>query len=317
MNPIYSIIIPVYNAEKYLESCIESVLTQSSASTFEVVLVNDGSRDGSAAICDRYAAQDPRFRAIHQPNQGVSVARNTGIAAATGQYVLFLDSDDLWDSKLLESLDRFLPQQPDMVEFGCCHFLHDQITATFPPTCVSNGESGEAYYELHEKTGGLPLVSACMAAFRRQFLLENDLRFPMGISYGEDFYFCTHCLKRAQSVYTVSEAMYRYRMNELSATHTPDLKKIRDLLSVSAGMYRLFPGTLLANYYCMRIWTIAGLNRENAKQLYGFLQENSDILQHITDKKARIACAFYKTLGWYDGAKLLRFLVDIRNHVKR
>ncbi|MDD5955224.1 MAG: glycosyltransferase, partial [Firmicutes bacterium] len=79
MTPVYSIVIPVYNAEKYLESCVQSVLNQSTESAFEVILVNDGSRDGSGAICDRLAQQDKRFHVIHQVNQGVSAARNAGI----------------------------------------------------------------------------------------------------------------------------------------------------------------------------------------------------------------------------------------------
>ena len=93
MIPTYSIVIPVYNAEKYLDGCMQSVLMQRSGSKYEIILVNDGSVDRSAELCDRYAAQLPCVKVIHQTNQGVSAARNAGISASNGRYILFLDAD--------------------------------------------------------------------------------------------------------------------------------------------------------------------------------------------------------------------------------
>ena len=97
-----SIIIPVYNAEEYLDRCLESVLEQSFTS-FEVILVDDGSTDSSPLICDRYSATDPRFRTVHKENGGVSSARNAGMDLAKGEYLMFLDSDD---ALLPDALER-------------------------------------------------------------------------------------------------------------------------------------------------------------------------------------------------------------------
>ena len=88
-----SIIVPVYNAEDYLERCLHSILDQE-FSSYEVILVDDGSTDASWLICDRYSSTDPRFITLHQPNKGVSAARNAGINMAQGEYVMFLDADD-------------------------------------------------------------------------------------------------------------------------------------------------------------------------------------------------------------------------------
>lgn len=313
MTPVYSIVIPVYNAEKYLEKCIESVFAQNSASAFEIILVNDGSRDGSAVLCDRFAAEDNRISAIHQKNQGVSAARNAGISAAKGQYVLFLDSDDLWEPDLLASVDQVVLCRPDMIGFGYCHFTDDKVGASFLPTHVADGQSGEDCMKWHEEKGIMPIVSVCVTVFRRQFLLENNLRFPLGVSFGEDLHFSMHCLKQAKSVCTINKVLYKYRMNDQSATHTLTPKKIHDLLSTCVDMYKLFPNGLFADYYCMSIWNIEGLTRQQAKELDGFLRENSYILQHISGKKARIALVFYKVLGWHGGAKLLRILSDARH----
>ena len=316
-NPIYSIIVPVYNAEKYLDHCIESVLAQNSASEFELILVNDGSRDGSAAICDRYAEINSHIHVIHQKNQGVSAARNAGIAAAKGQYVLFLDSDDIWPDKMLETVECYLDTKPDIIEFGCCYFGDEGIQKTDIPACMCDGKSGTEYIAIHEKAGVMINASACMRAFRRTFLVDNQLEFPLGISYGEDFYFCMQCLKYAQSIYTIPEILYWYRMNQTSATHAPTLKSIRDVLSVSIEIYRLFPISLFADYYCMRIWRLERLSRADADKLKKLLQDNRDILQHVSGWQARIARGLYFLFGWYNGAKLLRVLTNVRNFIKR
>ena len=316
MNPVYSIVIPVYNAEKYLDDCIASVLAQKSSSVFEIILVNDGSRDNSPVICDRYAQLDARFVVIHQKNQGVSVARNNGILAAKGQYVLFLDSDDRLDAELLQSMDTFVSKAPDMIEFEWRYFSDSGEGKRFPLEVSASGETGEALFAKHEKLGIMPIVTCWAAAFRREFLLEQQLVFPAGVSYGEDFCFCLHCLKQAQSVYSVTEPLYWYRINEMSVTHTLTLKKIKDLLEITVEIYRLFPSALLADYYCMRIWRIETLKPEDAKQLKGFLQENRDILQHISGGLPRIARMSYCLFGWYRGAKVLRVLSNIVHLVR-
>lgn len=98
----FSVIVPVYNVQQYLEQCIESVLRQS-YTNYEIILVDDGSTDGSTEICDRYVTNYPFVKVIHQENGGISAARNTGLDCATGKYVLFLDSDDFISSNALQS----------------------------------------------------------------------------------------------------------------------------------------------------------------------------------------------------------------------
>ena len=98
-----SVIVPVYNVEAYLEKCVRSVLAQS-CGDFELLLIDDGSKDGSGAVCDRLAAEDERIRVIHQENRGLAAARNRGLDEAKGRYIIFLDSDDYWDGGVLEAL---------------------------------------------------------------------------------------------------------------------------------------------------------------------------------------------------------------------
>jgi len=316
MMPTYSIVIPVYNAEKYLESCVNSVLTQHSASSYEVILVNDGSLDKSPRICDRLAATVSCVKVIHQENQGVSAARNAGIAAAAGTYILFLDGDDCWDPCLLQTLDEILPQQPDMIEFGYQTFGNQPAQITVLPAVSASGETGIAFFEAHKEINTMPIASSCTAAFRRQLLEAHNIRFPEGVSYGEDFSFHMHCLKCAKSVVSIPEPLYQYRMNAQSATHTLTVRKMRDMLLACAGMYRLFPCAMLANYYCMKILNLDRLSRKEAEELYGLLRENRDILRHVSGGKMRITRMLYSVLGWYQTSRLIQFCLRARNAQK-
>ena len=157
MKPKISVIIPVYNAEKYLESCVQSVLQQETESEYEIILVNDGSRDGSPELCDCLARQDGRIRVIHQVNQGVSAARNAGIAAASGEYILFLDSDDKMADNMLMRLKQVVLQQPDMIEFGYGEFVEDRILNTVVPDAEFVKGSGLSYFDRCSQKMRMPL----------------------------------------------------------------------------------------------------------------------------------------------------------------
>ena len=106
--PIISIIIPIYNAEKYLSTCIESILSQG-FEDFELLLINDGSKDNSLSICNDYAQRDSRIKVFDKPNGGVSSARNLGLDNATGEYVMFVDADDRLAPNALEMFSPYIP----------------------------------------------------------------------------------------------------------------------------------------------------------------------------------------------------------------
>lgn len=306
MAPTYSIVIPVYNAEKYLESCVSSVMAQQTASSYEIILIDDGSTDESAQICDRYAGKLPCVKVIHQANQGVSAARNAGIAAAVGTYILFLDGDDCWNERLLQVLDAELPRQPDLIEFGYQTFGDADLHATVLPVATAAGKTGPEFFAAHKAAGTMPIGSSCTAAFRRQFLEKQAIRFPVGVSYGEDFTFHMHCLKVAETVVSIPKPLYLYRRNAQSATHMLTVKKMRDILCTCVEMYRLFPCGMLANYYCMKILNLDRLSASDAAQLKELLWENRDILRHVTGTKMRAARMLYCVLGWHRASRLIQ-----------
>ena len=117
-----SVIVPVYNAEEYLEECLESIKNQT-YTNIEVILVNDGSTDGSKEICEQYCEKDNRFKLVNQENQGQSVARNLGVAESVGQFIMFVDSDDVVRENIVEVLLSYMKEDVDLVE---CNLVRNQ-----------------------------------------------------------------------------------------------------------------------------------------------------------------------------------------------
>ena len=143
-----SIIVPIYNVEKYLEECLDSIKNQT-YTDIEVVLVNDGSTDGSKEICERYCEQDCRFKLINQENQGQSVARNNGVAASTGEFITFVDSDDVIAAKYLENLYAYMTEEIDLIEceYRVTRTVFDKLKELENPQIVFEGNSEEAVKE--------------------------------------------------------------------------------------------------------------------------------------------------------------------------
>lgn len=119
-NKKVSIIVPVYNVEKYLQRCIESILTQTETD-FELLLIDDGSKDKSGLMCDDYAQKDKRVNVIHKENGGVSSARNLGIEKANGEWMCFIDADDYVRQDFLSNIQQYLFGDVDIVHWGFCY----------------------------------------------------------------------------------------------------------------------------------------------------------------------------------------------------
>ena len=311
----FSVIIPVYNVKEYLSNCIDSVLAQSTGS-FEIILVDDGSTDGSGALCDQYAEKYPQILAIHQQNQGVSVARNTGIEKATGEYVLFLDSDDWWEPNLLELLTPLTKKSPDLVEFGYkIIYANGQIICT-RPQLLAEGTRGSEHLQHLFQNNTMPIGSSCASAYRRQFMQDHKLCFPVGVRYGEDLKFRIEILEHASCVYSLREALYCYRMRETSVTHNLSVQNFHDVLSIVAEICRAYPLPATANYYCMRLLSVPSLTRKEAKKLKPIYRKNRDLLKLVSGCHPRIVRFAFSVFGWYSGAKLILFCVSVKQLLK-
>ncbi|MDR2912185.1 MAG: glycosyltransferase [Alistipes sp.] len=204
--PLISVIVPVYNAEKYLARCIDSVLAQTHAD-LELILVDDGSRDRSGAICDAAAARDPRVKVIHKANGGVSAARNDGIEASRGEWIAFCDNDDFYAPAMLERLlEICLTTDADIAQCRCEKGAAESLP-TPPPQPVktfTNREILENFYT--EAT-----IYIWDKLYRRH--VWRDVRFPVGSYTGEDLAVVHLLLWAADRVATTRERLYYHFRN--------------------------------------------------------------------------------------------------------
>ena len=210
--PDVSIIVPIYNVEKYLRRCIDSILSQTFIS-FELLLIDDGSTDASGAICDEYALMDRRIHVTHQINRGVSAARNVGLDKSVGKYVCFVDSDDWVTSDYLATLMEQV-QGFDVLFFGFFLRYNDEssMSLSLRRQCAVNEIEKEQFMLslCKNDTGYNVLGYAFDKIFRRNLIEKYNLRFDENICLGEDEIFAlAYCLK-AQYLKVIPDVLYYY-----------------------------------------------------------------------------------------------------------
>lgn len=213
-----SIILPVYNVEDYVEQSIQSILKQTHPH-FELIIVNDGSTDTSGEICEEYAREDGRIHLIHQENQGLSMARNNGLEVATGDYILFVDSDDYIHRDLLSVLYGHLRKHDAAV--SVCDYLavaEDEKESNYETSVYDTTyqvlDSLEAVSEIVEKSQARMII-ACGKLYEKE--LFNQVRYPQG-KYHEDEFVTYRLFYQAQKIVVTDAQLYFYRQRSESIT---------------------------------------------------------------------------------------------------
>ncbi len=210
-----SVIVPVYNAEMALNQCVDSVLCQT-FKDFELILIDDGSVDNCPCICDEYAQIDPRVMVIHKENQGVSAARNDGLDVASGTYITFVDSDDYVSSNYLSALVEGVKNDFDFVCAAKTNIYSDRQLSDKKPAFELDltQEIGSSYYN---KLAGY--TSPWMKLFKREIIMEHNIRFNPAVHYGEDTAFVYEYLSYCKRIKQIPDCVYFYRVYEGSAAH--------------------------------------------------------------------------------------------------
>ena len=220
-----SVIVPVYNVEEYLEECLESI-RQQTFTDIEVILVNDGSTDGSREICEQFCQKDSRFKLINQENQGQSVARNRGVKESIGQYIMFVDSDDVINTNILEVLLPYMKMDVDIVE---CRMTRkkEEFYLNKTSTIVFEGNSKEAILNCIE----FKEVKYCpfTKLYRREII--EKIPFLEGYIY-EDVYNGINYLKHMRKIIVVDYIGYYYRVRPNSTMTKTFNEKDLDIFKV-------------------------------------------------------------------------------------
>ena len=302
----FSVIVPVYNVEKYLSECIESVLMQT-FSDFELLLVDDGSKDDSGKICDQYEAKDNRIKVIHKENGGQSTARNCGVKEAQGQYVIFLDSDDFIASNhFFADIKANLQNDEDIVIFRYCKYYNENKIddCNISLASISFQDKGELFAELVKRDAFFcSCWSKCIAL---KILKKNNVMFDENMRCEDmDWYYSV--LQYAQTFAVIDQPYIQYRQRENSVTTGVSVKNIRDYCytinkwnkvfsQMPEGMEKNALMSSLAKLYCNLLISYARNYKklkECKKEIFSF----KPLLRYTMNPRTRMIRKFSKYFG--------------------
>lgn len=228
MPDLISVIIPVYNIAPYLDACLESVCQQT-YNMFEILIIDDGSTDGSYQKCQQYAEKYPYITVLHQSHQGVSAARNLGIKKANGKYIAFVDGDDTIDVNYLETLEQYMLEDKYDIVFCACRII-DVKKNTEKIFSISENYSGVLQNDfnlLYTSKTRISIGTPVCKLFKRDIILKNNIQFNESMINHEDAVFTFTYLQECSRYYIINETFYNYfKHSRGSATESFNDKRL-------------------------------------------------------------------------------------------
>ena len=320
-----SVIVPVYNVEKYIDKCIDSIVKQT-YSNLEIILVNDGSTDNSGKKCDEWADTDNRIKVIHKDNGGLSDARNAGMAISTGEYIGFVDSDDWIDVRMYESLYRVIKKYGARVSL--CQFKEactEDVDVEENERCTVYSGRNLLRHMFEGKTE--PYVTYSVWKFLYQTELIDKLSFPVGRLY-EDVLFTTKALWNEEQVPVCHQEMYFYRIRPESITQKKlNKKNIEDVFEYCDGLLTFYENnaSIDENAYLREavLWTILSYRyvlgstkeeKELASRMNNYLRHNTIDKTTIKDNTFIKSVRYTAWSGPLVYRKIYRFISGLRKH---
>lgn len=313
-----SIIIPLYNSEKYVKACVESVLSQSYRE-LELIIVDDGSIDGSLRIAKQLQSKDNRILVYTKKNGGASSARNYGLLRASGEYLLFLDSDDMWyDEEMLMSLVTRMESQKslDFVLFNGIYKSKNKQKRIFPKVEKSQSLSKQELFHKLIQSGAVN-ISPCMRIIKTQFLLRNKIFFIEGI-INEDVLWSIEMISKCRAFDIIDSLYYVYNRDNIhSVTKNINEKEILDCIYVLEQLVNKGTNASLLSFaafmYVILLFNVSKIkDNKFRKQQYNYLYKYRFLLKYNLHPKVRIITLLYNALGFKTVLFLLRTYDTIR-----
>lgn len=327
-----SIIIPVYNVEQYLQSCVQSVITQT-YQDLQVILVNDGSTDSSGALCDQLAKQDKRIQVLHKKNGGLSDARNAGLKVATGDYVAFLDSDDVYllndGLKLLMALAQ--AEQPDVLLFQAVDVYpnHQSVRKAYDEDYMAIHSGTEVFAQL-VRTQSFNM-SACFQLIRRDLLEQHQLYFEKGL-LSEDVEWSLRLWRHVSKVRAINLPLYGYQHREGSISTTYTIRNLRSYEHIFAKFVQLYKERVveaaaelywqtvmgyLAQMYTSCLYAYGQIARKDRSEAYAILKRYATLLEHSISIKSDRVIKYKRVIGLRMTVWLFAVYGNIRRYRRR
>lgn len=321
-----SVIIPVYNVEQYISECVNSVLNQT-YKNLEVILVDDGSPDSCPQICDKYANEDDRVKVVHKKNGGLSSARNAGMKVMSGDYVIFLDSDDFWNDKnfICDVIQTKIKDKfPDITIFGYAMYNQDtKETKNYLDFSVPFSGDDKAQQVKSLIDNNMYQSSSCNKIMKIKLFRDNDLTFNEGV-FSEDIDFSARLLICAESFAVYEKTIYMYRQNTDSITHKIKEKNVLDLcdnikkiIAFSQAIKDMPYYDSYMNYCAYQYITflniITKVNKEKFMPKYKQdMKEYCWLLKYDVNSKVKMINKFYKLFGYSGMLKILAVYLKLR-----
>ena len=327
-NPSISIIVPIYNVAPYLPQCIDSLLNQGSFSDYEVILVDDGSKDEGASICDAYQKKHPdRIHVIHKSNGGLSDARNAGLKQASGRYILFVDGDDYIVSGSLERIFRTAEALdfPDMLFLKACRVFPDgrlELLEQLPENETVYGVPKMQALQRIARMAKYP-GSSCTKLTLRSLITENQIFFEKGRK-SEDLDWTKQALFAADTYGVCNTDYYMYRQNRPgSISGTIGISNVRDLIYVvdkwvteaenfSDAEAQAVLYSFAAYEYKVLLGVVCILNPEERKEFFPWLKAHKRLLKYRSDRQIRMIRVAVRIFGVEKTAEMLHWYLKHR-----
>lgn len=317
----FSVILPVYNVEKYLRECVESVLCQT-FTDYEVILVDDGSCDNSPKICDELGQADERIKVIHKLNGGLSSARNAGTDIAKGEYIVYIDSDDfIIDKTFLEKVNAKTADMPDLIFFKHKKYLENEKTLkdcqySYQNAVLENNTASQistlvkddAFYGM-----------AWIKTIKRSLLIDNGIQFEDGL-LGEDMDWNYNLLLHTKRIEFIDEPFLAYRQREGSISKTCKIKNLTDFIYIlekwsetikASNLESDFKVALygsLAKYYSNLLVTYSRVKDGEKKKHVKRIKKMSWLLKYSMSNRPKIISKVYRVFGFGLTVKALQII---------
>lgn len=322
----FSVIIPVYNVEKYLKECVDSILCQT-FKDFELILVNDGSTDSSGKICDEYAQKDNRIKVLHKQNGGLSDARNKGTEIACGKYVVYIDSDDYVSSHdFLSELFEKAKNEPDIIVYKFKKYFEDsksfsKCSYSFPELEKMSTLADRIAYLVKKDSF---YCSAWSKAIKHSLLRDNHIEFEKGL-LGEDQEWYYHLLLKAKSINGIDKEYIVYRQRANSITSSWKKKNLTDCIYIvdkwqkeilnNTEISTDYKNPLLcsvAKLYCNLLIAYTSFSDKAKKEHYKKLKSLSFLFKYNLNPRVSLLGKIYKILGFDLTMLALKIICKVR-----
>lgn len=325
MKPFFSIIVPAYNAEMYLDRCVDSIINQN-FDQYEIVIIDDGSIDSTSKIAKQLMNKHSNIRLVTKENGGVASARNQGIKHSQGEYLVFLDADDeLSSNSLIDAYNGI--KKYDLPDVLVCDTYVEKTSKGEFVNCLFKDINYQDLSVTQTKMSVQNISSMCIGIYNRNFLLMNDLFVKEKITIGEDTDFFFRCLLKSKDIHIISCNLFVYNENSMSVTHNISYQNIKDILSVCidrtkdllGNSYNDIDFDKAMNFFASKFihFGIKSVDCDRCQkdELIRLMKTNRYILSYVKSKPDRVYSLLVGILGEHFACCIFNSLVKIRNKV--